>query len=221
MTEDSRQELIRTLQCMVAELWEALAREDISTRGARTLRDIEIVRRFLDEALAPEELARQYDLSPGQVVRILRRFHVSPEVRQAGRARRDERLAHAFTAGGTLRQLAERHGLSPVAVARSLRRRGLLPAAEPPANAKAERNRTIVRLVTEKGWTYQRAADAFGISRQRVGQIVCRAGAAPPPDAFDLQALREDRLVNQGNLLTREPRLASRTGTPAREAAPA
>lgn len=42
---------------------------------------------------------------------------------------------------------------------------------------REQRDRAIVRHVVVFGWTYQRVADKFGVTRQRAWQIVREAQA--------------------------------------------
>lgn len=79
---------------------------------------------------------------------------------------RDARLAAAYEAGEPVDVLAKRFKLSPATV-RSL---ACILGATKPWNT-AERNEKIRELFAG-GWGFQRIADHYGVSRQRIEQIV-------------------------------------------------
>jgi AraC-like DNA-binding protein len=207
MGEENLLEQIRVLERMVTELWEALVLDTTSAYRARTIRNIEIVRRFIDDGWTPADLAGHFHLSQGQIVRILRNYQIPPEMQNTGLTRRDERIALSYAEGCTLDQIAELHRLSPRSVTRILRRLGIVTAenvSSRQANEKVERNQTFVRLVAEEGWTYQRIADEFGISRQRVCQIIKRESedARQQSIRVDLPILQADHFDYLPNQLT-------------------
>jgi len=175
MGEDDLREHIQAVEHMEAELREALAQDTTPARRARAARNREIVRRVTEEGWTLEALTDHYHLSRLRITQILRQYQVPLKTRRSDRAERDAEITRAFAEGFTMKQIAELHGLSLAYIYLILRRQGVKCVACY-ANEEVERNRTIARLVVDEGWTYHRVAETFGISHQRVGQIVTRKG---------------------------------------------
>lgn len=95
------------------------------------------------------------------------------------RYKRNMAIVESYNAGATVKQLAGRFGMTDVAVRTVLRQAaesGLEIVKRDDRNgaALAERNRGVVEMLAQ-GATYQSVGATFGITRQRVHQIVKRS----------------------------------------------
>jgi DNA-binding CsgD family transcriptional regulator len=155
------------------------------SRERRQERDRDIVRLCV-EGLPVEDAAARFDLRTSTVLAVLARHGISTRGRTKHRqklARRNGEIVRLCVEGG-LRpdELAVRFGLTPSHISRLLRKRGVVVprrrrGTETPQHLR-ERNAEMLCAYVEESLSLRQTGARFGLSAERVRQIVERAGVS-------------------------------------------
>ena len=105
-----------------------------------------------------------------------------------------EAIREAYRSGQPLSQIAVKHGVDRQTIRARIKAMGEPLREPPPQSAKTERNEWIVQSYRE-GASGADIARAFGITRERVRQILLRAGHRPRLDKREQDQERNAQIV--------------------------